>query len=168
MEPINNGESEGMPEKDIREDLGRLLETLKESNRASVADRQALSTKIEEVGRKQDNIPGLLADLERRQRMDLDSLRRDFERLFVPRAEYDPKHTILIEQIKDLESRMSAASTQRDEVITLKTQVRQLEEEVEELHKHSEGSTARVYATIGVLVSVVSLVLNLSTHLVIK
>lgn len=155
-EPEEDGED--MSESEIRQDLGKILEALRE-------DRRSLNTKLEDLTRKQDGVPILLQDLERRQATALDTIRRDFERMFVPRVEYEPKHQVLLDKIRDYDAIISESNRARDEYAQFKAMIVRHDTDIKEMKQSSKETAAKVIAIIGAAIGILSFAINFLQHI---
>lgn len=167
-EPINEGEEDSMGEEEIRGDLHQLLAALKENGHAQEVARADIYRKLEDVSRKQDNLPGMINDLERRQQKALEDMRRDFERLFVPRVEYDPKHQILLDKMAEYDRIIRESYASRDDYSNLKALVNRNTEEIASINKRNEGGLSRVTAIISIVVAIGTLIFSLAQHIILK
>lgn len=158
MTPLNGDD---MSESEIRGDLQKILEALRE-------DRRQLYQKLEDVARKQDNVPVLLSDLERRQSTAMDTFRRDIERLFVPRVEFDPKYQIIIDKLKEYDSMISEGHRARDEYSKYKVVLENMVTDVKELQEHNQGTWGRTVGVISFIIAVCSFLFNFVQHISFK
>lgn len=148
-------------ENEIRGDLAKILDALRE-------DRKSLYSKLEDLSRKQDNFPVLLSDLERRQSAAMDTFRRDIERLFVPRVEFDPKYQIIMDKIREYDRILSDSSNARDEYAKYKAKIDRHDDDLKELQNHNEGAWGRITGIIGIIIAVSSFLFNFLQHVSFK
>ena len=168
MNPLNNDEEdevELMDNDEINRHLSRLLEALKENGRNSTEERRTLNIKLEDLSRKQDNLPILLNDLERRQQTALDMMRREFEKMFVPRVEFDPKHQVILDKIREYDVIIKEGNTARDEYAKYKAMVNQHGDAIKDLEEHNEGGMSRLVAWLSVLIAIASFLFTFFQHI---
>lgn len=146
---------------DVRGDVQKLLSAIQENNKSAIEDRVRLTAKV-------DAIPEMFNQLRREQSQAIDSLRRDFERLFVPRAEYDPKHNVILDKIKEYDDIIRSSRAAQDEYSALKQTVKTHSQQILDLETHSGGTVNRVAMWISVAIAVLSLLLNFASHLQVR
>lgn len=132
------------------------------------SSEEVILQKLEEVSRKQDRIPDLISDVERRQRADLDTLRRDFERMFVSHAEYDPKHQVLLDKVKEYDQIVSAGRNRQDEYVKMRGTVEQNTDSIEHMKSHSAGLAARIIPWISLAIATAAVLLSYAQHITIR
>lgn len=142
----------------LRGDVQRLLATLQENNRNAIEDRKSLQVKI-------DALPEMFNNLRREQQAALDSLKRDFERMFVPRSEYDPKYQIVQDRMAEYDRIIRESRSSQDEYSQLKQLVKTHSEDIEELQNRASGTSSRVVMWMSIAIAVASLAINLLSHL---
>lgn len=123
---------------------------------------------------KQD-ITQQINDLARRQEQQttatqtkFEELRKELQQLFVPRSEYDPRHSALEQRILTIEKAHENGYTVMQEFTVLKEQVRQNKDEIEELESARQGLAGRIIPVIAVIASVVSVLLTMLQHIQIR
>ena len=125
-------------------DLERELREALSAFKGSSGSAAIINAKLDEVARKQDNIPAMLSDLERRQQTALDVLRRDFERMFVPRAEYDPKHQFILDKLHEYDRIIAESRTNMVQYIEMQKDVKDLKTDVGALQSRGSATWTRV------------------------
>lgn len=146
---------------DIRGDIQRLLATLQENNRAAAEDRIKLSAKV-------DAIPDMLNQIRREQSNAISELRRDFERLFVPRAEYDPKHQVLLDKIREYDQIISDSRKSQEEWVKRGERLNNINDELNKLKGRSSALAGRILPWVALALSFASVALTYAQHISVK
>jgi hypothetical protein len=148
----------------IHAELQEALTLIKQNS----GNAAGINAKLDEVARKQDTIPSMLADLERRQNQALDTLRRDFERMFVSHAEYDPKHQILQDKMREYDRLIAESAPKQVELINLRASVNQHSEDIKDIQEQPAGTFSRLTVGVAIVISVLSFLLNFFQHVQIR
>lgn len=133
--------------------------------RSNASSNSSMSLKLDELSRKADNIPGMLGDLERRQQAALEALRRDFERMFVSHAEYDPKHQFVLDKLREYDSIIAAGRDRTEEYVTLKAEVKQNTLDIKEMQALRSGALTRIGTWVGLVGGLIAIGLTLYQHI---
>ena len=153
--PINKDDA------DLERELREALSAFKNSS-GSVA---IINAKLDEVARKQDAIPSMLSDLERRQQTALDVLRRDFERMFVPRAEYDPKHQFILDKLHEYDRIIAESRTNMVAYVEMQKDVKDLKVDVDTLQSRGSATWTRIFAIIAVIGTIAGILFQTLQHI---
>lgn len=142
----------------LRGDVQRLLATLQENNRAAIEDRNRLQAKV-------DGIPEMFNQLRRENQAALEVLKKDFERMFVARASYDPEHKFILDKIAEYDRILREAKSSQDEYSQFKQQIKDNAEDIQNLQKHQDGAGSRVVMWGSIIIAIISLAINLLSHI---
>ncbi len=154
--PINERDGGG-----LESELLDALATLRGSSGAAAI----INAKLDEVARKQDAIPSMLADLERRQQTALDTLRRDFERMFVSHAEYDPKHQIILDKLREYDRIVAEGRTGMVAYIGMQKDVDGLKMDVKDLQTKGSATWTRVMSIIAITGTIAGVLFQVLQHI---
>ena len=152
--PINKDDA------DLERELREALSAFKNSSGSAAI----INAKLDEVARKQDAIPSMLSDLERRQQTALDVLRRDFERMFVPRAEYDPKHQFILDKLHEYDRIIAESRTSMVAYVEMQKDVKDMKEDVKALQSRGSATRASVFSVIAVVGTLVGILFQVMQH----
>lgn len=130
---------------------------------------------IQALQQNKQDITQQINDLARRQEQQttatqtkFEELRKELQQLFVPRSEYDPRHSALEQRILTIEKAHENGYAVMQEFTVLKEQVRQNKDEIEELEGARQGVAGRIIPVIAVIASVVSVLLTMLQHIQIR
>lgn len=161
-----------MAPRDPQDIYEKILDEIRDNSKASHSDRILVQQKIDDLARKQDSMSGMIDAVRREQANAIDTLRRDFERLFVSRAEYDPKHQVVIDKIREYDGIIRDSQSKMGEYYDLKNTVKQLGNDHVELRtdfekykEHRESTFSRVYPWILTFFTLISLIITVLTYL---
>lgn len=138
--------------------LQELLRTLQENGRNTAEERRLLTQKMDDLSRS-------LNDVRREQQSAIDSLRRDFERLFVSHAEYDPKHQIVLDKIREYDAILASSRAAQEEYVRYKAKVDELRTDLEDMKKRQEGAAGRILPWISIAIAIASVALTYLQHI---
>lgn len=133
----------------LRGDLKKLLGALQD-NRAAIAQQLA------ELDRKMDEVPNKIEQMRREQAAQVQQLRIDFERLFVAKAEYEPRHAAVLSKIAEYDALVRESKKTTEDWIEMKGRVKTLERKVEE----DKGKMSRLLPWIALGISAVTALIS--------
>lgn len=152
---------QGSNNDDIRGDIQQLLTAMQENSRQATQDRIQLQAKV-------DALPEMLNQIRREQSNAISELRRDFERLFVPRAEYDPKHQVLLDKIKEYDQIISEGRKNQEEWVKRGEKLNNINDELNKLKGRSSALAGRVLPWVALALSFASVALTYAQHVALK
>lgn len=151
-----------------------------------------LNETLRDLTRKIDDIPNKLENMRKEFQTGQQDLRRELFNTFVPKNEYDPKHTILIERTAKTEGAIERVAnimdnmerrlvvieskiTEYDRIVAesrtntptyyaMVGDVQGLKREIEEVKKRGEAIWTKVLGAAGVAIAITSLVITLVQH----
>lgn len=91
----------------------------------------------------------------------LEALRKELPTLYVSRVEYDPKHTVILDRIKEYDQIIKDSQKTREEFIQLKSKVESHEDELEDLEDKMTSGPARIIQYISIAISIVTFLITL-------
>lgn len=138
----------------LRGDLKELLGALQD-NRAAIAQQLA------ELDRKMDEVPNKIEQMRREQAAQMQQLRIDFERLFVAKAEYEPRHAAVLSKIAEYDALVRESKKTTEDWIEMKGRVKTLERKVEE----DKGKMSRLLPWIALGISAVTALISVLQHI---
>lgn len=138
----------------LRGDLKELLGALQD-NRAAIAQQLA------ELDRKVDEVPNKIEQMRREQAAQMQQLRIDFERLFVAKAEYEPRHAAVLSKIAEYDALVRESKKTTEDWIEMKGRVKTLERKVEE----DKGKMSRLLPWIALGISAVTALISVLQHI---
>jgi len=141
--------------------LQEIAEALQESSRNLQEERR-------QIVQKMDDLSHELADLRKENQQAIDTLRRDFERMFVSHAEYDPKHNFLVDKIKEHDTLFSQGQVAREESAKYHALVTQNTKDIAEIQDQRAGWAGRLLPWIGLLISIATFLVVYGPHIQIR
>lgn len=97
-----------------------------------------------------------------------ESLRRELSALFVPRAEFDPKYSIIQEKIIKIETiqdrMLTEARTRDDESIRLRAAYQDMDKDMKEMQEKRTNIVGTIGIITSIIVAIGSLALSIIQH----
>lgn len=153
---------------DIRGDIQQLLAVLQSNGQAASMERDS-------INRKLDAIPTQFADLRREQATQIEAIRRDMERNFVPISKYDPEYRGIYKKLDEYDTIIRESRGQQSEYVTLRETVKSNTEDLLDLRVQLKDFKSRVSGTpgrlipfIGIVIAVLSFLFTFLQHVQIR